>query len=314
MTDVPFNDRPTVRRLGPAGDVLDLVSQREAARLLRTGEAELVLAVPPGVRLIANEPTPAGRGQFLHARRGQLYGNVTFLGPGGEAMFHGDAEKALWYLNRGLVEVVGHDPPTLRFVFTPGGSGHAGDAFYLAGKENRCVVCGSTDGLNRHHVVPSVYRRHLPAEVKEHAHHDVVLLCLACHERYEREADALKAELGRECGVPPHGLRGEGDRARDRAVRFARTLRYDGGRIPLARREQMLRKIGEWLGKWPLEDADVEAVASAESGPKVEVEHGPRVVAAAADVQAFVRRWREHFLRAMRPQFLSEHWDVDRPV
>jgi hypothetical protein len=229
-------------------------------------------------------------------------------------MFHGDAEKALWYLNRGLVEVVSPDPPTLRFVFTPGGHGHAGDAFYLAGKENRCVVCGSTEGLNRHHVVPSVYRRHLPTEVKEHAHHDVVLLCLACHERYEREADALKAELGRECGVPPHGLRGEADRVRDRAVRFARTLRHEV-RIPLARRTQMLRVIGEWAGKWPLDDADVEAIARLEPGPEVgAVEHGPRVVAAAGDVQAFVRRWREHFLRSMRPRFLPEHWDIDRPV
>jgi hypothetical protein len=125
----------------------------------------------------------------------------------------------------------------------------------------------------------------------------------------------LKADLGRECGVPPHGLRGEADRDRDRAIRFARTLRHEGDRIPLQRREQMLRAIGEWAGKWPLDDADVEAVARL--GPGSEggaVEHGPRVVAAAGDVQAFVRRWREHFLRAMRPRFLPEHWDLDRLV
>ena len=132
-------------------------------------------------------------------------------------MFHGDAEKALWYLNRALVEVVSREPPILRFAFRPGGPGHVGDAFYLAGKVNRCVVCGSEEGLNRHHVVPRVYRRHLPPEVKEHSHHDVLLLCVACHERYERAADALRAELSSECGVPPHGLRGQPDRQRGRA-------------------------------------------------------------------------------------------------
>jgi hypothetical protein len=230
-------------------------------------------------------------------------------------MFHGDAEKALWYLNRDLVEVVSQEPPVLRFLFEPGGSGHIGDAFYLSGKLNRCVVCGSEEGLNRHHVVPSVYRRHLPTEVKEHAHHDVVLLCVGCHERYEREADRLRAELGRACGVPPHGLRGESDRRSSRAVSLARALRRDGERIPPARRQEMLRVIGEWLGKAP-SDADVEAAAGLEATSEGELlaEHGRAVVAAAGDVQAFLRRWREHFLNTMQPRFMPEHWDVDRPA
>jgi exonuclease 3'-5' domain-containing protein 2 len=321
----PYNDRPTVRLLDREGVSLGHVSQREAARLLRGGLADLILDDPPGVKLTipvseyqasaTSFPGVGEQGEFLHARRGKLYGNVTFQGPGGEEMFHTDAEKALWYLNRGLVEVISREPPVLRFRFAPGGAGHAGDAFYLSGKENRCVVCGVTEGLNRHHIVPSVYRRHLPAEVKEHAHHDVVLLCLACHERYEREADVLKAELGRECGVPPHGLRGERDRRQGQAVALARSLRRDGERIPAGRREEMLRVIGEWAGKWPLQEADVEAVAQLDHSPEEgAIEHGQQVVARVPDVQAFVRRWREHFLRVMQPCFLSEHWDVNRAV
>jgi hypothetical protein len=322
----PYNDLPTVHLLDRGGAALGHVSQREAARLLRWGHAELVLDVPPTVRL--SVPTPdyralsagppaegGGKGEFLHARRGVLYGNVRFQGPGGQEMFHGDAEKALWYLNRGLVEVVSREPPVLRFRFAPGGPGHASDPFYLGGRANRCVVCGSAEGLNRHHVVPSVYRRHLPAEVKDHAHHDVVLLCLACHERYEREADRLRAELGREHGVPPHGLRGERDRRRDGAVKLARALLRHGDRIPAARREEMLRVIGEWAGTWPPTEADVAAVARLDVGAEDGlVEHGRHVVARLHDVQAFVRRWRQHFLRAMRPAFLPEHWDADRPA
>jgi exonuclease 3'-5' domain-containing protein 2 len=323
----PYNDLPTVRLLDQDGAALGLVSQREAGRLLRAGLAELVLEVPPGVRLCV--PTSdyramsagsseggAGAGHFLHARRSALYGNLTFQGPDGQTMFHGDSEKALWYLNRDLVEVVSREPPVLRFRFTPGGRGHAGDAFYLAGKENLCVVCGATEGLNRHHVVPSVYRRHLPPDVKDHSHHDVVLLCLACHEKYEREADALKAELGRECGVPLHGLRTETDRSQGRAFSFARALLREGQKIPEARREEMLRAVGEWVGKRRLSDAELEAVAR--SSPKSEeaglIEHGRHVVAGVTDVQAFLRRWREHFLRTMRPRFLSAHWDIDRPA
>src|SRR5262249_21654237 len=163
----------------------------------------------------------------------------------------------------------------------------------------------------RHHVVPRLYRRHLPAEVKDHSHHDVLLLCLACHERYESSADQLKAELGQESGVPPHGLPGERDWERGRAVKLALALVRHRGQIPPARREEMLRLLGAWLGKWPVADSDIEGVArlagAAEAGG---VEHGRHVVGQTEDVQGFVRRWREHFLHSMQPRFLPEGWDV----
>jgi hypothetical protein len=321
--DNPYNDLPTVGLLDQVGAPLGHVSQRAAGRLLRTGRAELVLGVPPSVRLsIPTTEYEAGagsatgsKGQFLHARQGPLYGNVRFEGPDGEAMFHGDDEKALWYLNRGLVEVVSRDPPVLRFRFTPGGPGHAGDRYYLAGKANRCVVCGATEGLNRHHAVPSVYRRHLPEELKDHSHHDVLLLCLACHEKYEAEADLLRVELGEEHGVPPHGLRGERDRARGKAARLASALLRHGAQIPPPRRQEMLQAVAEYAGRWPGTDADLQAVARLVAAEEAgAVEHGRHVVARTKDLQAFIRRWREHFVRTMRPRFLPEGWDVDRPA
>jgi hypothetical protein len=323
----PYNDLPTIRlRDGEDGD-LGLLSQRQAARLVRAGRAVLVLEVPPVVRLCIStadyralssgtEPEP-DRLQYQHARRGALYGNYRFQNPEGEMMFHGDAEKALWYLNRGLVEVVSHDPPVLRFRFRPGGAGHAGDEYYLTGKYNRCVVCGAVEGLNRHHVVPSVYRRHLPAEVKDHSHHDVLLMCLACHEKYEGEADRLKADLGQEHGVPLHGLRGEHDRERSRAIKLALALVRHGEKIPPQRREEILRGIGAWLGQESVTEADVRTVAELSSGPGEDeelIEHGRHVIAGTRDIQGFIRRWRQHFLGAMQPRFLPEHWDVDRPA
>jgi hypothetical protein len=229
-------------------------------------------------------------------------------------MFHGDSEKALWYLNRGLVEVVSRDPPLLRFMFTPGGPGHLGDDYYLAGKLNRCVVCGAGDGLNRHHVVPSVYRRHMRAEVKDHSHHDVLLMCLACHEKYEGSADRLKAALGSEFGVPLHGVRGESDRERARAVKLAFALVRHGERIPAARKEEMLGVIRSWAGKDTLTGEEVEAIARLGVEGGETIEHGAHVISQTNDVEAFIRRWREHFLETMRPRFLPEHWEVAKPV
>jgi hypothetical protein len=318
-TTNPFNDLPTVRLLDQSGAELRQVSQREAARLLRVGQAELLLEVPPAVRLLvstADEPGPDSvKAQFLHARQGLLYGNYHFQGPDGQTMFHGDSEKALWYLNRGLVEVVSREPAVLRFKFAPAGPGHVGDDYYLAGKVNRCVVCGATEGLNRHHVVPSVYRRHLPTEVKSHSHHDVLLLCLACHEKYESSADELKAELGAEVAVPLHGVRSEHDPVRNHAVKSAIALVRHGKQIPEGRKEELRQAIGAWTGRWPVSEADVAEVAGLALDEDGEaVEHGQRVVEQTADVQGFVRRWREHFLRTMKPGFLPAYWDVDRPA
>jgi hypothetical protein len=322
----PYNDLPTVGLRDESGSDLGQISQREAGRLLRRGWAELILEVPPAVRLSittaeyraleAGEPVKdADREHFLHARQGALYGNIHFQGPEGETMFHSDSEKALWYLNRGLVEVVSQQPAVLRFRFAPGGKGHAGDAYYLTGKDNRCVVCGAEEGLNRHHVIPSVYRRHLPAEVKDHSHHAVLLLCLACHERYEDAANQLKSEFGETFGVPLHGLRGERDRERGRAVSFARALLREGERIPLARREEMLRAIAGWLGRTPASNEELQDIAHLESNADgSKIEHGQHVIAHVADVQAFIRHWREHFLRTMQPRFLPAQWDVDRPA
>jgi hypothetical protein len=76
----------------------------------------------------------------------------------------------------------------------------------------------------------------------------------------------------------------------------------------------MLRLVGEWAGKSPLNEEDLRAIARLAPDEAEVVEHGRRVVEQTADVQGFVRRWREHFLRAMEPGFLPEHWDVDRPA
>jgi hypothetical protein len=62
-------------------------------------------------------------------------------------------------------------------------------------------------------------------------------------------------------------------------------------------------------------DDEIESVARLGMGADGErVEHGEHVIAHTPDVQSFIRRWRDHFLRTMRPEFLPAHWDVDRPA
>lgn len=49
-------------------------------------------------------------------------------------------------------------------------------------RDHRCVVCGDEEHYLRYRVVPSCYRRHFPVHLKSHRSHDVVLLCVPCHQ------------------------------------------------------------------------------------------------------------------------------------
>ncbi|KAJ4457155.1 hypothetical protein PAPYR_7449 [Paratrimastix pyriformis] len=55
--------------------------------------------------------------------------------------------------------------------------------------------------LTKHHIVPYLYRHYFPHALKAHLSHDVVLLCHACHERYEQHADCLKTTIAHELGL-----------------------------------------------------------------------------------------------------------------
>lgn len=76
------------------------------------------------------------------------------------------------------------------------------DAYYQQKLENRCVCCGTTEYLTRHHVIPYMYRKHLHGKFKDNNHHDVLPICYECHRKYELEADVFKLELAYQYHIP----------------------------------------------------------------------------------------------------------------
>ena len=51
-------------------------------------------------------------------------------------------------------------------------------------------------------VVPACYRRHFPKHLKSHRSHDIVLLCIDCHQTAHKEAQHVKQQLSQEYNVP----------------------------------------------------------------------------------------------------------------
>ena len=245
-----------------------------------------------------------------------LYDNIVAVAPDGEPLCRCNREKAEWYLERDLAEIISDDPTTIRLKFEPKGRGHAGDDFYLAQKENQCVVCGTTKDHTRHHIVPYCFRKFFPEKAKRHNSHDIVPMCVKCHDEYEVFADQLKHDLSFYYGVP---LSGKGivlDRTLYTVKRHASALKNYYDRIPEHRLEILLKTLRDFFKKCEITAEEIDRackvkpyVKSADYG-----KFGECIVKQVEDLESFVVMWRKHFLSCMQPKFMPVHWRVERKV
>lgn len=338
-TPNPYNVEPRIRLVGKDGILLEMISQIEAFHLLRQGFCTLQLVKPPTVQFeleewdhrfktakqkkFSSKPPKwlkkhKSYNHWLSSRQTILYGNVHVQHPDGHVMFHCDVQKALWYLNRDLVEVISSDPPILRLNFEPGGAGYVGDKYYLTPKVNQCVCCGKKYRLNRHHVVPYVFRRYMSKTIKDHNYHDVLLLCLPCHEKYERQASNLKREICSELGLSVDGSGGPAYNPVVGGLRGAsRALLKHGDQIPEERKKELLGFIQKHA---PESADDLEYLSELNPWAVCDdqaTHYGQLVVKHIEEndqMQAFTERWRLHFVECMAPKYLPEYWDVSKPL
>jgi hypothetical protein len=242
----------------------------------------------------------------------RIYGNCQVQSPDGILMFRCDEKKANWYLNRDLGEIVSDDPLTIRLKFEPNGLGNHNKDFGLSEMKNQCVVCGGDEFLTRHHVVPYCYRRYFPLEVKSHNFHDVLSLCVECHENYERFADKLKLELADEHNAP---INGEVDDKKD-SIRFSKIastlLRPDVNNIPKKRIIKIKSEVKNFFGIKRLTKKRIKEISSIRSVLKRT--HGEMVMENISDIQSFVEMWREHFIENMNCQYLPKDWKIKNNI
>ena len=266
-------------------------------------------------------PVP-GRLRETSVRKSPLYHNCMLEAPDGQQLCTSDVKKAQWYISKGLGYKVSDDPFTVRLKFEPSGrpQGEAGE-YYLSVKPNICVVCGRDQSFLRKSVVPHEYRKYFPAVMKDHQSHDVVLLCVSCHQQSNQLDSQLRKRLADMCGAP---LGSEAD-VKVRAnlelkrVRSAgRALQGNRGKqpgIPGDRLEELLTVLREHYHTNTVTDQIIDMAADC----PVNEENQNYVPHSRAVVQHFLERggllqlevmWRQHFLRTMQPRHLPPLWSV----
>lgn len=200
-----------------------------------------------------------------------VYHNCRIFANDGRLLCYCDRRKLDWYLSRDLAKLVDEEPPAIMLLFEPKGRPEDEDNdFYIHSKKNICVGCGEGNHYLRYRIIPSCYRVHFPEHLKSHRSHDIVLLCVDCHEVAHAAAEKYKRKLAAEFGIPlylrrvVHPSQKTEKQIEERGVSplqlrtAAMALLRHGPRMPLNRREELTEIIKRYYGRKEISDEDLE--------------------------------------------------------
>jgi len=269
-------------------------------------------------------PSPLGtKVRRTTVRKSPLYHNCMLQAPDGQVLCTCDIKKAKWYVSKGIGVLISEEPLVVRLKFEPSGrpEGKAGE-YYASVKPNICVVCGKEESYLRKNIVPHEYRRYFPTVMKDHQSHDVLLMCVPCHQVSNMHDATLRNELAETCTAPIGSLADvklKSNFALKKVRSAGRALQANRKRksIPAERLVELEKVLTDHYQQ-ELSDEIIDLAASAnfleENGEYVP--HSRAVVQyfLASDTLSLIEleiKWRKHFLKTMKPKFLPPLWSVD---
>ncbi|KAL4461931.1 hypothetical protein ABPG74_000776 [Tetrahymena malaccensis] len=289
------------------------------------------------------------------------YGNCQILSPLGLKLCNCDEKKVKWYLNKGLATLVSSEPYTvIKLNFQPNGKNHEEleqeihlneNQFYASKRETVCVVCGKDEKFTKYHVIPSIYRTHFPNKYKSHRSHDILLLCVKCHQKAGKNADMLKDQLLQQYKIEKQHY------FKQQSLKYMAQRMYASTKSYLKSKEKMnkenrqkckenIRQYFDELLKTPDIEKKIPQLKekqfklSATGKIKIDEEFrsffsnlekdsknvkeddkqnervwaGQKVIEnlkTEEEIILFIKMWRQHFLDVMQPKYLPFGWNVN---
>ena len=276
-----------------------------------------------------------------------IYESCKMLAPDGQQLCFCDFKKMTWYVSRNLAEVISEDPPVFRLYFEPNARGCVDENskssnFYTAPRSNCCVICGNTENYLRFHIVPLLYRSCFPENLKSHKSHDVVLLCLTCHEKARKVYDKKKEEISKKYDVPLNVQSdGKVNYLKLQVMqKKCKVLMRKNKPLPEQAQKKIkkdifnnfieLKKEVDYLNDFikkngikcdKEEDIDEKFLElfseKFEIENKVEIKknmHGYLVLEKVKDLKAFIMEWRKFFVDSFNPQYLPDEWSIEHEI
>jgi len=245
---------------------------------------------------------------YLQESQSKIYDSYEIQDPRGKILFLCDKKKIKWYIKKDLVSHV--EGQSYRLKFEPKGKGNT-NPFFLERLPNCCVVCGATEKLSKHHIVPYQYRKALPDDYKNSNHFDVLCVCLDCHENYEKKANKLKDQLHKDLDVPTIS-----DRSKYKTIIAINDILYNLKEryeelLPQAV-ENLLKNLRKYVGyNITLEESFVMDFHDIPDDHYCEKRDGillDKYLAQNHTYEDFILMWRNHFLSTMNPKHISQNW------
>lgn len=242
-----------------------------------------------------------------------LFDNCIIQAPDGVNLSRCGNKKVKWYIQNGLADIVSENPTTIRLRFEPSGRCGLKDPLLMEGKPNICVVCGTEENLNRHHIIPYSFIRYMNLECKVDIIRDIFPCCEECHNDYEKKSTKKREQLAKLFGIPLNGIDPEIMRKVRKATGAAVALYKHKKDIPLSRQNELIDILKKYLEKEEITDADIDTLANHKITNMEEyVCFSEYVANNITDYNDFARDWREHFVQTMNPKYMPKAWKVDR--
>ncbi|KAG5683740.1 hypothetical protein PVAND_013005 [Polypedilum vanderplanki] len=248
-----------------------------------------------------------------------LYDNCLLLAPDGELLCTCDKKKAEWYIWKNLATEVTREPSlTVRLNFEPAGRavGETGE-YYQTARANRCCVCGKEQDLIRKNVVPHEYRKFFPPVMKDKTSHDVLLLCVQCHQMSNISDIKIRKMLEEKCNAPLKNLPLNDDDMRNFRVvqRAAKALLVDISKIPENRVAELKEVVQKAYPNDELTDDLLREIMQQRAPDAIHNSSHSKIVVdyykSHEGIIALEKLFRQHFLDAMQPKFMPKLWDVN---
>lgn len=163
---------------------------------------------------------------------------------------------------------------------------------------HRCVRCGAGQGITRHHLVPQRYHDCLPRYLKSKNQHDVLPLCLECHNHCESHTAPLDAVL-----LPLLERTLPGFQRDIPETKYRKTLYHSWNQLPEAVQLRMMA-----LAKVQSYDELRQHIETIQGGRTFQrLRQYPELPPKVAE--SFIRHCREFFLQ-FQPKFLPYGWST----
>jgi hypothetical protein len=243
------------------------------------------------------------------------YGNIKMFSDENILMCLTSSHRAENLVRKNKAHYIDDSKASIKLNYTPKGLGkhsakitEAGQNFFFQERQNICVCCGSEESLTKHHVVPNCFLKFFPLEYKNHVEHDIFLLCVNCHDKYELIATKLKNNFRKQY-IPDPVRTCRSDTAH--AYVAAVTLVNHAHKLPEQRIQELKHRIFKMYGDTSAED--VIANHKPESKWSLKAADWEYVVQGMGNPYQISRFWRQHFLDTMKPRFLPPMWSVEGP-